>query len=77
MSDRASTRYRQCHLERKAGETVWKTNAWLPTQFCEVGKVVRLDEVDGWSVCRVGTVEVAHSYVVERSYRNAAPSLGQ
>jgi hypothetical protein len=41
---------RQCTLKRGNVETV----AWIPEQFAKVGSYIRLLDVDGWRLDKVG-----------------------
>ena len=50
--------YTQCAYKQIIGDTILRDRAWIPTQFAQVGKKIRVDGRGGvWTVTEVGSVK--------------------
>ena len=45
--------YSQCRLEKKVGEKYVVTFTWIPKQFAQIGKFLKLKDDDGWQVTHI------------------------
>ncbi len=57
-------KYLMCQCKLRKGDTY--TTSWLPQKFANVGKYVKLKNIDGWLVESVGP-PMCSSIVLERS----------
>ena len=53
------TYYRQCTLTMKTVEQV----AWIPEEFAIIGKILKINDQDGWRVKVVGLHRQSEDYV--------------
>ena len=58
-----SYQMKQCILRKGVKEQT----AWIPVKFAIVGKILKLEDDDGWKVISTGLVSYQSTYVIDRS----------
>lgn len=48
--------YTQCRMVRAFDGRVWEDVAWIPTEFAQVGRRLRIGAQEGWRVTGRGSV---------------------
>jgi len=62
--------YKQCVLHLKKGKGFIKETAWIPLKFAKKGRILKIRDIDGWSVVSVSS-QIATLYDIDRMSRES------